>query len=95
MNNFLKYVSDVIRKPLKILINFKIDIEKEGSWEGNLIFPSEINDIIEKDRNILNNFGAIQFEKKDSIIFFRHLMIFSEETQVEKNMQKIKIIFVS
>lgn len=54
-------------------------------------FPEDFrNKFIEKDRNILNNFGVLQFESLEEIS--RVMIIFSEENK--ENDYNIKIILL-
>ena len=74
------------------MVNFNKNVNNNNVFEIELKFPQGFDEIIEKDRNILNNFGVIQFENNEMI--HRQLMIFSEEIKENKE-KEMKIILVA
>lgn len=93
INNFLiQYISDVIKTPFKIQLTIvKLEKITENLLGVSVKFPEDFrNKFIEKDRNILNNFGVLQFESLEEIS--RVMIIFSEENK--ENDYNIKIILL-
>jgi len=70
----------VIIDPLKLpLFMSKFSKTADNFYDIEFKFPADFPEIINKNRNILNNFGVIQFETSDFQRFYRQLMIFTEE----------------
>ena len=66
-------------------------LEKTGDfYDIEFKFPEDFEAIIEKNRNILNNFGVLQFEIPEFQRIHRQLMIFTEDS-----LKKMKIILVA